>query len=81
MSPLVGLIIKQLPSLIPAVRSLVKKPSMPAPDDDRLAMVERSLHQLMEHSQRLEAKLRRMMRVAILATLLALAALIMVFVR
>ena len=87
MSPFVSLILKQLPKLIPVVESLVNKTTATPGQrderlrDERLIMIEQSLDQLIERSQRLEAKLRRMTLFAVFVALMALIALIAAFVR
>ena len=82
MSPFVSLIIKQLPKLIPVVESLVHKtPPAAEQRDERLHVIEQSLYQLMDRSQRLEARLRRMTLLAVFSAVVALIAVIAAFVR
>lgn len=81
MSPIVSLIIKQLPGLIPVVESLVRKAAAPSEGDDRLDSVEQSLERLIERTRYVEARIRRTTLAAVFAMLLALAALIAAFVR
>jgi hypothetical protein len=73
MNPFFGLLIKQLPKLLPVVKAMLQKPSGGKPEDGRLAAVERSVEWLAERSDAVEKKLRRL-------TLLVAAGLILWFV-
>jgi len=87
MSPFISLIIKQLPRLIPVVESLVNKTTAKPGQgderlrDERLIVIEQSLDELIERSQRLEARLRRMTLLAVFATLMAAIGLAVVLLR
>ena len=83
MNPVVTLLLKRLPDLLPVVRSLLDRPAQPTgrSDTSRLAAVEQSLQQLAERSHALEAQLTRMRLYLIVTGLLSLATLVVVLFR
>jgi hypothetical protein len=81
MNPIVSIILKQLPNLLPVIESLLKK-RPPAPhDDNRLAAVQQSLELLAERSDYLEARLKRLTLYVVIALLMALTALLVILLR
>ncbi|HET8720812.1 MAG TPA: hypothetical protein VFM24_02210 [Nitrospira sp.] len=60
MNPFVGLLIKQLPKLLPVVKAMLEKPSGAKTEDGRLAAVEQSVEWLADRSDAVEKKLRRL---------------------
>jgi len=80
MNPIVSLLLKQLPSLLPVVESLVRRTPPPRPEDNRLDLLEQSFDRLIERSQQLEGRLRRMTLFSLLAAVMALIALVAAFV-
>lgn len=60
MNPFVGLLIKQLPKLLPVVKAMLEKPSGAKTEDGRLAAVEQSVEWLADRSDAAEKKLRRL---------------------
>jgi len=60
MNPFVGLLIKQLPKLLPVVKAMLEKPSGAKTEDGRLAAVEQSVEWLADRSDAVERKLRRL---------------------
>jgi len=81
MNPIVSLLLKQLPSLIQVVESLVRKTPPLRAEDNRLDLIEQSFDRLIERSQQLEGRLRRMTVFCLLAALMALVALVTAFLR
>jgi hypothetical protein len=84
MNPIVKLALKQLPVLIPVAKSLLnnmKNPPRTAPEENRMSAMEESLQLLAERSDYLEARLRRMRVLVVVAGLLSVVALVVVFVR
>ncbi|HEU4683056.1 MAG TPA: hypothetical protein VFS39_00960 [Nitrospira sp.] len=81
MSPIVSLIIKQLPNLVPVVESLVKRSTAPRPEQDSLLQIELSVDRLAERADRLETQLKRANGAAVLALVLAVIALLAVLLR
>lgn len=60
MNPLVSLLIKQLPKLVPVVKAMLERPSGAKTEDGRLAVVEQSVEWLAERSDAVEKRLRRL---------------------
>lgn len=84
MNPILKLALKQLPILLPVVKSLLQNmKNLPrtAPEDNRLSAVEESLHLLAERSDHLETRLKRMRVLVIVTGLLSVAALVVVLIR
>jgi hypothetical protein len=81
MNPIFSLMLKQLPNLLPLVESLLKKQAPLKPDESRLIAVEHSMELLAERSDYLEAKLKRLMLLILVALLMAFAALIAALIR
>ncbi|HJT22760.1 MAG TPA: hypothetical protein VJ746_19965 [Nitrospira sp.] len=81
MNPIVSLLLKQLPNLVPVVESLVRKNATPRPDLERLANVEVSLERLTRRSNDLEAKLRRATFLAVLSVLASAVGILTVLLR
>jgi hypothetical protein len=59
MNPVFSLLIKQLPRLLPVVKSMLERP-IQGKEDGRLSVVEESVEWLVERSQALEKRLRRL---------------------
>ena len=59
MNPVFTLLIKQLPRLLPVVKSMLERPARGKTEDGRLAILEQSVEWLAERSDTLEKKLRR----------------------
>jgi hypothetical protein len=59
MNPVFTLLIKQLPRLLPVVKSMLERPAKSHTEDGRLAGLEQSVEWLAERSDTLEKKLRR----------------------
>ena len=59
MNPVFTLLIKQLPRLLPVVKSILERPAGGKTEDGRLAVLEQSVEWLAERSDTLERKLRR----------------------
>lgn len=60
MNPVFSLLIKQLPRLLPVVKSMLERPVQGKTEDGRLAVVEQSVEWLAERSKALEKQLRRL---------------------
>jgi len=60
MNPVFSLLIKQLPRLLPVVKSMLERPVQTKTEDGRLSVVEESVEWLAERSQALEKRLRRL---------------------
>jgi hypothetical protein len=60
MNPVFTLLIKQLPRLLPIVKSMLEKPVQGKTEDGRLSVVEQSVEWLAERSEALEKRLRRL---------------------
>ena len=81
MNPIFGLILKELPRLLPVAKSLLRKPPPMPTDDSRLSAVEESLQLLAERSDYLEARLKRMRILVFVTGLFSFVALVAVLVR
>jgi hypothetical protein len=84
MNPIFKLFLKQLPILLPVVKSLLmnmKTLPSTAPDNSRLSAVEESVQLLAERSDYLETRLKRMRVLVIVTGLLSVVALLVVLVR
>jgi hypothetical protein len=81
MNPIFTLIIKQLPRLLPVVKSLLERPAGGKTEDGRLAAVEQSVEWLAERSDAVERKLKRLTVLVAAGLLLSLVALLMVLAR
>ena len=76
MNPFVGLLIKQLPKLLPVIKAMIEKPSGGKTEDGRLAAVEQSVEWLADRSDAVEKKLRRLtllVAAGLIASLVSLA--------
>ena len=60
MNPIFGLLIKQLPRLLPVVKAMLERPAPGDPEDKRLAGLQHSIEWLAERSDAVERKLRRL---------------------
>lgn len=60
MNPVFTLLIKQLPRLLPIVKSMLEKPVQGKTENGRLSVVEQSVEWLAERSEALEKRLRRL---------------------
>jgi len=60
MNPVFSLLIKQLPRLLPVIKSMLERPVQRKTEDGRLSVVEESVEWLAERSQALEKRLRRL---------------------
>ena len=81
MHPILSVILKQLPHLLPIVESLLKKRPSVNQDNGRLVAVEQSVELLAERSDYLEAKLKRVLLFVVIVFFLSLAALILALAR
>jgi hypothetical protein len=83
MNPIFTLLIKQLPRLLPVVKSLLERQhSVTArTEDGRLAAVEQSVEWLAERSDVVERKLKRLTILVAAGLLVSLVALVIVLTR
>ena len=81
MNPIFSLIIKQLPKLLPVVKTLLERPAAAKSDNGRLAAIEQSVEWLAERSDVLERKLKRFTMLILVSLVLALIALVLVLAR
>ena len=81
MNPIFSLIIKQLPKLLPVVKTLLERPAAAKSDNGRLAAIEQSVEWLAERSDVLERKLKRFTMLTLMSLVIALIALVLVLAR
>ncbi|HKT33882.1 MAG TPA: hypothetical protein VJR03_03550 [Nitrospira sp.] len=81
MNPVFTLLIKQLPRLLPVVKSMLERPPKHETEDGRLSVVEQSLESLAERSDILEKKLRRQTLFVAVGVVLSLVAFVVALSR
>ncbi len=81
MNPFFSLLIKQLPRWVPVVRAMLDRPPRGTTEDGRLAVVEQSVEWLVERSDAVEKKLRRLMLLAAAGLILSLVTFVIVLSR
>ena len=82
MNPFVTLLIKQLPRLLPLVKTLLDRPARgEITEDGRLRAVEQSVEWLAERSDTVEKKIRRLTVLLAAVLLLSVVTLVIALVR
>jgi len=81
MNPIFSLLIKQLPRLLPVVKSLLERPPSKGTEDGRLAGIEQSIEWLAERSDAIERRLKRLTMLVLAGLLLSVVAFVLMLVR
>jgi hypothetical protein len=81
MNPIFSLLIKQLPRLLPVVKSMLERPVAKNTGEGRLAVVEQSVEWLAERLDAVERRLKRLTILVVAGLLLSLFAFVMMLVR
>jgi hypothetical protein len=81
MNPIFSLLIKQLPRLLPVVKSMLERPPSKSTEEGRLAAIEQSIEWLAERSDAVERRLKRLTLLVVVGLLLSVVALVMMLVR
>jgi hypothetical protein len=81
MNPIFSLLIKQLPRLLPVVKSMLERPASKNTGEGRLAVIEQSVEWLAERSDAVERRLKRLTILVVAGLLLSLFAFVMMLVR
>jgi hypothetical protein len=81
MNPIFTLLIKQLPTLLPVVKSMLDRPASQDTEEGRLAVIEQYAERLAERLEAVERRLKRLTVMVTIGVLLSLVAFVMMLTR
>ena len=81
MNPIFSLLIKQLPRLLPVVKSMLERPPSRNTEEGRLAVIEQSVEWLAERSDAIERRLKRLTMLVVAGLLFSIILLVMMLLR